>query len=95
MELIRVGNFELRPSERMLCCEGRPVDLGARAFDLLCGEVPAALQLGRPLALSLRQSGHRESRFELLAMTWRLLTLGPRERLDEAAACSLALGLRA
>lgn len=35
MELIRVGNFELRPSERMLCCDGRPVELGARAFDLL------------------------------------------------------------
>lgn len=35
MELIRVGNFELRPSERMLCCDGRPMELGARAFDLL------------------------------------------------------------
>src|ERR1700674_3214518 len=35
MDLIRIGAFELYPSERMLCAEGKPVDLGARAFDLL------------------------------------------------------------
>src|SRR5882672_8662652 len=35
MDLIRVGAFELYPSERKLCAAGRPVDLGARAFDLL------------------------------------------------------------
>jgi predicted ATPase/DNA-binding winged helix-turn-helix (wHTH) protein len=35
MDLIRIGTFELYPSERMLCAAGKPVDLGARAFDLL------------------------------------------------------------
>ena len=35
MDLIRIGTFELRPSERMLCNAGKPVELGARAFDLL------------------------------------------------------------
>src|ERR1700733_14110798 len=35
MDLIRVGALELYPSERMLCAAGKPVELGARAFDLL------------------------------------------------------------
>ena len=35
MERIRVGAFELFPSERMLSSAGQPVELGARAFDLL------------------------------------------------------------
>ena len=35
MDLIRLGNFELYPSERVLSLDGRPVELGARAFDLL------------------------------------------------------------
>ncbi len=35
MECIRVGAFELYPSERRLCAAGKPVELGARAFDLL------------------------------------------------------------
>jgi predicted ATPase/DNA-binding winged helix-turn-helix (wHTH) protein len=35
MDLIRVGSFELYPSERVLCAAGKPVELGARAFDLL------------------------------------------------------------
>jgi predicted ATPase/DNA-binding winged helix-turn-helix (wHTH) protein len=35
MDLIRIGAFELYPSERMLCLAGKPVDLGTRAFDLL------------------------------------------------------------
>jgi len=35
MDLIRVGDFELYPSERLLCAAGKPVELGARAFDLL------------------------------------------------------------
>jgi predicted ATPase/DNA-binding winged helix-turn-helix (wHTH) protein len=35
MELVRVGAFELYPAERMLCASGKPVELGARAFDLL------------------------------------------------------------
>ncbi len=35
MDCIRVGAFELYPSERRLCAAGKPVELGARAFDLL------------------------------------------------------------
>jgi predicted ATPase/DNA-binding winged helix-turn-helix (wHTH) protein len=35
MDVLLIGNFELYPSERMLCAAGKPVDLGARAFDLL------------------------------------------------------------
>jgi predicted ATPase/DNA-binding winged helix-turn-helix (wHTH) protein len=35
MDLIRVGPFELCPAERRLSMDGRPVDLGSRAFDLL------------------------------------------------------------
>ena len=35
MDSIRVGDFELFPSERVLSSEGRPVELGARAFDML------------------------------------------------------------
>src|SRR5450631_4002495 len=35
MDLIRVGVFELCPSERTLSAAGKPMELGARAFDLL------------------------------------------------------------
>ncbi|MBS0365012.1 MAG: winged helix-turn-helix domain-containing protein [Proteobacteria bacterium] len=35
MQSIRIGKFELLPSERVLRLDGRPLDLGARAFDLL------------------------------------------------------------
>ncbi len=35
MDCIRVGDFELYPAERRLCAAGKPVELGARAFDLL------------------------------------------------------------
>jgi DNA-binding winged helix-turn-helix (wHTH) protein len=35
MDLIRVGAFELDPADRMLSAAGKPVELGARAFDLL------------------------------------------------------------
>jgi DNA-binding winged helix-turn-helix (wHTH) protein len=35
VESIRVGEFQLYPSERVLSVAGKPVELGARAFDLL------------------------------------------------------------
>jgi predicted ATPase/DNA-binding winged helix-turn-helix (wHTH) protein len=35
MDLIRVGGFELYPGERLLCSDGKPIDIGSRAFDLL------------------------------------------------------------
>jgi len=34
-DVIRIGSFEISPSERRLCADGRPVEIGARAFDLL------------------------------------------------------------
>jgi predicted ATPase/DNA-binding winged helix-turn-helix (wHTH) protein len=35
MDRIRVGAFEVFPGERLLCAAGKPVEVGARAFDLL------------------------------------------------------------
>ena len=35
MDLIRIGPFEVYPTERRLCVDGRPIEIGARAFDLL------------------------------------------------------------
>ena len=35
MARMHFGSFELDPSQRTLCDAGRPVDLGARAFDML------------------------------------------------------------
>ncbi len=35
MDWIRVGSFDLYPSERMLRVAGKPVELGSRAFDVL------------------------------------------------------------
>jgi predicted ATPase/DNA-binding winged helix-turn-helix (wHTH) protein len=36
MHRVKLGNFELLPTERQLLRGGRPVELGGRAFDLLC-----------------------------------------------------------
>jgi hypothetical protein len=44
-------------------------------LDIACGDPQAALQLGRPLALSLRHLGRRETQFELLTMTFVALLL--------------------
>src|ERR1700733_10953829 len=35
MDLIRLGTFDLFPSERLLCAGGKPVELGSRAFDVV------------------------------------------------------------
>ena len=35
-DALQVGSFELAPSERRLSRDGRPIELGARAFDMLC-----------------------------------------------------------
>jgi len=51
-------------------------------LDIACGNVEAALQLGRPLALSLRHLGRRETRFELLVLTFSALLLAG--EMDEA-----------
>lgn len=45
MSRIRLGDFELLPSERMLLSNGRQLELGARAFDLLLALVENAGRL--------------------------------------------------
>jgi tetratricopeptide (TPR) repeat protein len=44
-------------------------------LDTACGDTASALQLGRPLALSLRHSGRRETRFELLGAIFNALLI--------------------
>jgi predicted ATPase len=44
-------------------------------LDVACGDVAAALQLGRPLALSLQHLGRRETRIELLVVTFSALLI--------------------
>jgi hypothetical protein len=44
-------------------------------LDTACGDTASALQLGRPLVLSLRHSGRLETRFELLIMTFSALLI--------------------
>jgi hypothetical protein len=58
-------------------------------LDIACGNTAAALQLGRPLALSLRHLGRRETRFELLVLTFSALLLA--DELDEARATGAEL----
>jgi hypothetical protein len=56
-------------------------------LDIACGDTAAALQLGRPLALSLRHSGRREAWFELLmTMFSALLIAGDTTQAGEAGA---------
>jgi predicted ATPase len=58
-------------------------------LDTACGDTASALQLGRPLAVSLRHSGRRESRFELLVMTFSALLIAG--EFDEARATGAEL----
>jgi predicted ATPase/DNA-binding winged helix-turn-helix (wHTH) protein len=44
-------------------------------LDIACDETQAALQLGRPLAVSLHHMGRRETRFELLGLVFSALLL--------------------
>lgn len=62
----RAVRLALTVSERLaLAATVRTVEL-----DLACGDIAAALQLGRPLALSLRHSSHHATRMELLTLTF-------------------------
>jgi predicted ATPase/DNA-binding winged helix-turn-helix (wHTH) protein len=58
-------------------------------LDIACDDPAAALQLGRPLALSLRYLGRRETQFELLVMIFMALLL--RGELAEARATGAEL----
>jgi predicted ATPase/DNA-binding winged helix-turn-helix (wHTH) protein len=68
----RAVRLALAVSER----QGLAASMSIVELDLACGNIAAALQLGRPLSLSLRHSGRRATRLELLAMIFRALLLG-------------------
>jgi predicted ATPase/DNA-binding winged helix-turn-helix (wHTH) protein len=81
----RAVRLAMMTSERLaLSATVRIVEL-----DVACGNTAAALQLARPLAISLRHLGRRETRFELLALSFAAL-LTARE-LDEARATGAEL----
>src|SRR5258705_12497753 len=52
----RFGRFELQPAERRLLDDGRPVWLGARAFDLL--------------VVLVERAGQLVAKNDLLALVW-------------------------
>jgi hypothetical protein len=58
-------------------------------LDIACGAIENALQLGRPLAISLRHSGAGETRFELLVLIFGALVLAG--EVDEARAVGAEL----
>jgi predicted ATPase len=58
-------------------------------LDTACGDTASALQLGRPLSLSLRHSGRRETRFDLLGIMFSALLLAG--EIDEARASGAEL----
>jgi len=81
----RALRFALTMSERQaLVATVHIVEL-----DIACGNTAAALQLGRPLALSLQYMGRRETRIELLVMTFSALLLAG--EIEEARATGAEL----
>jgi predicted ATPase/DNA-binding winged helix-turn-helix (wHTH) protein len=58
-------------------------------LDTACGDTASALQLGRPLALSLRHLGRQDTRFDLLGVTFSALLIAGDA--DEARACGAEL----
>ncbi len=67
----RAVKFALTMSERQaLVASVNMVEL-----DIACGNTAAALQLGRPLALSLQHLGRRETLFELLSHMFSALLI--------------------
>jgi len=67
----RALRFALTTSER----QALVATVNIVELDIACGSTDAALQLGRPLALSLQYMGRRETRIELLVMTFSALLL--------------------
>ncbi len=87
----RAVRLALTVSERLaLAATVRTVEL-----DLACGDTAAALQLARPLALSLRHSSHHATRMELLTLTFSALLLSNNVAEARATGAELhALGAR-
>lgn len=68
---LRAMRYALTFSERLaLAASVNVVEL-----DIARGDAAAALQLGRPLALSLRHVGRRETRFEILGLNFSALLI--------------------
>jgi predicted ATPase/DNA-binding winged helix-turn-helix (wHTH) protein len=67
----RALRFALTTSER----QALAATVNLVELDIACGDVPAALQLGRPLALSLQHLGRCETRIEVLVVTFSALLL--------------------
>ncbi len=82
---LRAVRFALTTSER----QALAATVNIVELDIACGKTAAALQLGRPLALSLRHLGRRETRFELLAMIFSALLIAGET--DEARATGAEL----
>ena len=72
----RALKFALTMSER----QALVATVNIVELDLACGNTAAALQLGRPLALSLQYLGRRETRFELLDITFSALLIAGETR---------------
>jgi hypothetical protein len=68
---MRAVRLALTTSER----QALAATVSIAELDVTCGELVSALQLGRPLALSLRYSGRHETRLELLAINFAALLL--------------------
>ena len=81
----RAVRFALTMSER----QALAASVSIVELDIACGDLTAALQLGRPLATSLRHSGRGETRFELLVMTFSALLMAGET--DEARATGAEL----
>lgn len=78
MNRIRLGEFELLPSERALLSGGKPLELGARAFDLLLVLVESA--------------GHLVSKSTLIERVWPRLIVDENNLPAQIASLRRVLG---
>ena len=62
----RFGKFDLRTAERRLLVNGEPVELGARAFDMLVALVERA-DLGNPKAEPVPEAEYLRMRAQSVA----------------------------
>ena len=78
MDSIRVGTFELYPSERILSAAGKAVEIGARAFDLLL--------------VLVEQPGRLVTKATLLERVWPKLVVDENNLPAQVASLRRALG---
>lgn len=79
--VIRVGPFELSPSDRRLSRDGQAIELGARAFDLLC--------------VLAEQPGRLVTKAALLERVWPKLVVDENNLSAQVASLRRALGAAA